>query len=93
MERYAEDLDAMRSRAAVLQDEVAAQLSERSNRALYLLSVVTVLFVPLGFVAGLLGMNVQGIPGSSEPLGFWLVCAVLAAMLAVEIWVIARLDR
>lgn len=82
--RYVEDLDAIRERAQIVKDELANALTERLNRNLYLLSIVTVIFLPLGFLTGLLGINVGGIPGSDNPQAFWIVCAALAVIITIQ---------
>lgn len=89
--RYVEDLDAIRERAAVMQDEVATRISEQINRNMYLLSIVAALFLPLGFVTGLLGINVGGVPGEGVPYAFLAVCAILAAVAGAEFWLFRRL--
>jgi zinc transporter len=37
---------------------------------MYVLSVVAVVFLPLTFITGLLGMNVGGLPGTQSNAGF-----------------------
>ena len=86
--RFVEDLDSVRERAAVMQDEVGNRLSEQINRNMYLLSLIAAVFLPLGFITGLLGINVGGIPGEGTPWAFIAVCAVLVAVAAVEIWLL-----
>jgi zinc transporter len=77
MTRYVEDLDAMRDRAAVTQDELNNRLSERMNRTMYVLSLVAAIFLPLGLMTGLLGINVGGIPWADDPAGFAAVTGLL----------------
>ncbi len=71
--RYLEDLGAMRERAVVIQEELLSQLSELGNQRVYLLSMITAVFLPLGFLTGLLGINVGGMPGADNPNAFWWV--------------------
>lgn len=71
--RLVEDLDAVRDRGAVLNDQIADQRAEAMNRNMLVLSVVAAMFLPLGFLTGLLGINVGGIPGAENPLAFWFV--------------------
>jgi hypothetical protein len=54
--RNIEDLDAVRGRAAVTQEELLSRLSEQMNSRMYVLSVVAAIFLPLGFLTGLLGI-------------------------------------
>lgn len=75
--RYLEDLDAARDRAAVTQEELTQRITERTENRVYLLTIVTTIFLPLGFITGLLGINVGGIPGAENQLGFLFVCVIL----------------
>lgn len=83
--RCLEDLDAIRERAAVTQEEVVNQLTEQMNRTMYILSLVAAIFLPLGLVTGLFGINVGGMPWTEEPFGFALVTGSLVAM-ALGLW-------
>lgn len=89
--RYVEDLDAIRERAAVMQDEVATRISEQINRNMHVLSIVAAFFLPMGFITGLLGINVGGRPGEGVSYAFLAVCAVLAALATLEIWIFRRM--
>lgn len=88
--RYVEDLDAVRDRAQVIQDELSARLSEQMNRNMYLLSVVATILLPLSFLTGLLGINVGGIPGTDNPWAFATVCVILVALGAALAWLFRR---
>jgi zinc transporter len=88
--RYVEDLDAARDRAGVGQEELAGRMAEQMNSRMYLLSIVAALFLPLGFVTGLLGVNVAGIPGTEHPLAFAAVCFMLIALGLIQLWVFKR---
>ncbi len=74
---YVEELDSGRERALVIHDQIEHRIADRMTRTIYLLSLVSALFLPLTFVAGLMGMNVGGIPGANHSLGFWAVSGVL----------------
>jgi zinc transporter len=89
--RYVEDLDAARERAQIVQEELAARVSEQINRNMYLLSVVAAVFLPLGLVTGYLGINVGGIPGADWRWAFAIVGFMLLAIAALELWLFRRL--
>jgi zinc transporter len=72
------DSGALAERLKLLQEELAAMISEHTNRTLFILTLVTVLALPINLVAGLLGMNVGGLPLSQHPQGFLLVVSVLS---------------
>lgn len=88
--RLREDLDAARERAAVIQDELANRLNERLNRNMYRLSVIAAVFLPLGLLTGLLGINVGGMPGVDSGLAFWIVCALLVVVGVAQYWLFRR---
>lgn len=83
--RHIENLDAARDRAAVTQEELASRLSEQLNSRMYVLSVVTTIFLPLGFLTGLLGVNIGGIPGSDNHNAFWIFIAILVALVISQV--------
>jgi len=81
--RNIEDLDALRERASVVQEELQNRLSEQLNNRMYVLSIVAAIFLPLGFITGLLGVNLGGIPGTENPMAFSILVVSLIALLAV----------
>lgn len=83
--RAVEDLDAMRDRLAIMKDELTNLLSERLNRNLYILSVITVIFLPLGFLTGLFGINVGGIPGADWPAAFATFAGILVVIVIAQV--------
>jgi zinc transporter len=88
--RYVEDLDAIRERAAVTQEELTGRLSEQMNKTMYVLSIVAALFLPLGFLTGLLGINVGGIPGTENDAAFAVVCVILGLTAIIALWLLRR---
>lgn len=83
--RLAEDLDAIRDRAEVVHDQILELRAEVANRQMLILSVVAAIFLPLGLLTGLLGINVGGVPGADNPWAFWEVCGLLVAILVVQV--------
>ena len=70
------DMGALQERIKLLQEEIAANVNEDNNRSLFVLTVVTVLALPINILAGLFGMNVGGIPLAEDKHGFWMVVAI-----------------
>jgi zinc transporter len=87
------DLAVLQERTKLLQEEIAAHTTEQTNRSLFLLTIVTVLALPINIIAGLLGMNVGGIPMAQEPHGFWIVVAIIAIFTGVAGWVAFKKQR
>lgn len=90
MMRAIEELDAARDRAAVTQEEVASHLAELSNQRIYILSIITAIFLPIGFVCSLLGVNVGGVPLQDESWAFWALVGLFAVGVGVQLWLFRR---
>ena len=89
--RMAEELEAVRERAALLHEQITDLRAEQvDQRALYI-AVVAFIFLPLTFITGLLGMNVQGIPYAQAPWAFWGVVGFCVAIgVGVMAWFVRR---
>lgn len=89
--RYVEDLDLVRERAVVLHEELLNRNAEQQNARMYLLAIVTAIFLPITFITGLFGMNVAGLPGTEDTHAFEIVVLVmLASLITVVIWMKRR---
>jgi zinc transporter len=78
--RMAEELEAIRERAALMHEQLTDLRAEQLETRTLVLSIVALVFLPLTFLTGLLGMNVEGIPYAHEPWAFWGVVGVCAAL-------------
>jgi zinc transporter len=85
------DVVELRDRARLLQDEITIKLAEQTNRNLHILSVVTALLLPPTLVTGLFGMNVEGLPFTGSPVGFWWVAALALAVAGAAGWILGML--
>ncbi len=83
--RHIEDLGAVRERAQIVKDELMSITSERLNRNMYTMSVMTAIFLPLGFLTGLLGINVGGMPGVESSDAFWITVAIIMLIVTIQI--------
>lgn len=87
--RVVEELDATRDRLASLRQHIDSVHAGRIGRQGFVLSVVAAIFLPLGFLTGLFGVNVAGMPGSEEPWAFAALTAAMAAI-GVALWLVFR---
>lgn len=79
--RMAEELESIRERAALMHEQLTDLRAEQIDQRTLVISIVAMIFLPLTFVTGLLGMNVAGIPFAHQPWAFdgvVLLCAVVA---------------
>ena len=75
-----EELDALRDRLMTMQDHHDTQASLRQGRNGYALSIVAAIFLPLGFVTGLFGVNVGGMPGIQNPWAFAILSIAMVGL-------------
>ncbi|MEM1188221.1 MAG: zinc transporter ZntB [Pseudomonadota bacterium] len=81
--RHIEDLDEVRDRAVLAHEEMQNQLSEAMNNRAYLFTVVATIFLPLGFLTGLMGINIGGMPGVDNDAAFWIFTAACVGLMLV----------
>jgi zinc transporter len=87
------DMASLQERIKLIQEEIAALTAEANNHSLFVLTVVTVLALPINIIAGLFGMNVGGIPLSDAAHGFWVVVAIVASFTVIAGWLAFRRQR
>lgn len=64
--------------------------SHRVNKVVKILTIVTVLFVPLGFIAGLYGMNFEYMPELKHHYGYFYV---ISFMIFIEVILVVLLKK
>lgn len=83
--RYVEDLDAIRERSQIIKDELANLMADKLNKNMYILSIIAAIFLPLGFLTGLLGVNIDGIPGTENPNAFLIFSMLLGIIFLIQL--------
>ncbi len=98
--RYEHDLTDIAeqvNRSANLADlyyEQAADLTEaylglsahRLNQVMQVLTIITVIFVPLSFLAGIYGMNFDNMPELHSRFGYFVLLGIMACVVSVQIY-------
>ena len=82
--RFVEDLDSIRERASIAQDDLNSRVNDQMNRTMYLLTVVATLLLPAGLLTGLFGINVGGMPGIDTEWAFVGVALLIPAFAVLE---------
>ncbi len=83
--RMAEELEAIRERSALMHEALTDLRAEQIDSRSLLISIVALIFLPLTFLTGLYGMNVEGLPFAKEP---WAFDAIGGVCIAVTIGII-----
>ena len=85
MTRIVEDMEELRDQTMVLREELSGQLSDRLNKNMFVMSVASVVFLPLGFITGLFGVNVAGMPGTQNSNAFLYLCLACVGIVILQI--------
>ena len=70
-----DEVNSLHERAKVLQDELSAHVADFNAKNLQVLSVMTVIFLPMTLVTGVMGMNMEDLPGLEH--SFWAVMVIM----------------
>ncbi|MDE9431905.1 zinc transporter ZntB [Xenorhabdus bovienii] len=88
--RGLDDLDGSIARTAVLADEISSMMADAMNRRIYMMSLLTMVFLPTTFLTGLFGVNLGGIPGNEYRFGFGIFCLLLSILITIFAWWLRR---
>ena len=83
--RITEELEAIRERCAIVKDQLTDMRAEEMNRNMMILSVVAAVFLPLGLISGMFGINVGGMPWTESVNGFWIVTAAVIVIGIIQL--------
>ena len=82
--RYIEELDTIRDKVSLIQEELSNTLSDQMNKKMYILSIISAIFLPLTFLTGLLGINIGGIPGANNENAFLVFSLLLVIVVTIQ---------
>jgi magnesium transporter len=86
----ADDVDMYDRRLERLRHRYTAQLQERANHRINILTMISAIFLPLSLLAGIYGMNFEHMPGIDVRRGFWILMAVMLALSVGLAWFFRR---
>lgn len=78
-----ERVDTFREILFSIQELYASEMSIRMNKVIQWLTIITALFVPVTFVAGVWGMNFQFLPLTEPKYGFAIIMLVMLSMMVL----------
>ncbi|KAF9296329.1 hypothetical protein BGZ88_000120 [Linnemannia elongata] len=81
-----EDIDTMLSLCEKLINMIFNLIAYDTNESMRRLALVTIIFLPITFVAGVYGTNFQDFPELSHNIGyFWMICGIVFAVFLAAI--------
>ena len=90
--RYIELLNDVKDRTQILIDEINRHQDAKLNTTSYLFSVAATIFLPLGFLTGLMGINIGGMPGVNDSSAFWLFTGICAVLVVFQVALFKKLN-
>ena len=91
MEKVGLSLESYRDRILSLHEINESLISYKTNRIMTLLTMFSVALLPLTFLAGIYGMNIN-LPFSSSPVFVWGIFGILALLLMVTFLILKKND-
>ncbi|MDH3309166.1 MAG: magnesium/cobalt transporter CorA [Gammaproteobacteria bacterium] len=77
--------------ATDLIDGYISLASHRLNNIIKILTIVTAIFVPLSFLAGLYGMNFENMPELQSKSGYFILLGVMATLVTILLLIFRRM--
>lgn len=78
-------LDTAKEMIDALQDTHESWLSHKTNAVIQVLTIFSVVMLPLTFITGLYGMNVE-LPYGNHPMAFFIVTGLMSTLLVAMLW-------
>lgn len=88
--RHIEELDTIRDKVSLIQEELSNTLSDQMNKKMYILSIISAIFLPLTFLTGLLGINIGGIPGAQNDNAFYIFSIILVMVTCAQFYIFKK---
>jgi zinc transporter len=57
---------------------------------MYILSIISAVFLPLSFLTGLLGINIGGIPGAQNDNAFYIFTTILILIVTAQFMIFKK---
>nr|WP_299169519.1 magnesium/cobalt transporter CorA [uncultured Allomuricauda sp.] len=83
-------IDSSRDILNGLQDLFISELSFKMNKVMQLLTLISVIFIPLTFLAGIYGMNFDNIPELHHKHGYHILLGVMLIIVVVLMFIFRR---
>jgi magnesium transporter len=83
--RLIDALETQRETLASVYDLYMSSVSNRMNGVMKVLTIISTIFIPLSFVAGVFGMNFRRMPELEQPWGYPAALALMVAIAGVMI--------
>jgi len=80
-----DSLDTYKDLTSTMMDLYMNTINYKMNEVMKLLTIITTIFIPLSFIAGIYGMNFDNMPELRWPFGYFGVLAIMGALFILMI--------
>ncbi|ABR55479.1 magnesium and cobalt transport protein CorA [Methanococcus vannielii SB] len=78
-----ETIDVLKDNTSSIAEIHLSVMSNNMNEVMKVLTIISTIFIPLSFVAGLYGMNFENMPELKLPFGYYYILILMALMISV----------
>ncbi len=79
--RVIDTVETFRDLLSGMMDIYLSSVSNKMNEVMKVLTIITTIFVPVTFIAGVYGMNFEFMPELKSPYGYWVVWGVMLSII------------
>ncbi|MBI3500873.1 MAG: magnesium/cobalt transporter CorA [Bacteroidetes bacterium] len=79
--RVIDSVETFRDLLSGMMDIYLSSVSNRMNEIMKVLTIISTIFIPVTFIAGVYGMNFKYMPELDSPYGYWITWGIMLAMM------------
>lgn len=88
--RVIDTVETFRDLLSGMMDIYLSSVSNKMNEVMKVLTIITTIFVPVTFIAGVYGMNFDNMPELHTRSGYYIVCGVMLLMIVALVFYFKR---
>lgn len=88
--RVIDTVETYRDLLSGMMDVYLSSVSNRMNEVMKVLTIISTIFIPVTFVAGVYGMNFKFMPELASPYGYWITWAVMLTIMGSLVYYFKR---
>lgn len=85
-----EQLESYRDLNSSIKDLAISEISFQMNKVMQVLTIVSTIFIPITFIAGIYGMNFEYIPELKFKYGYFVAWGIMVIMILMMLWFFKR---
>lgn len=88
--RVIDTVETYRDLLSGMMDVYLSSVSNRMNEVMKVLTIISTIFIPVTFVAGVYGMNFKFMPELASPYGYWITWTVMLTIMGTLVFYFKR---